>query len=406
MSLGAVNFDNILNPLEAWNEFRKYLVSLYIESYGEEYQELIEKRISDTYYMFDSDPVDTYNFFKKNNISLGIKFINRIEREYRNYISVKDKIDKTISDKYKNYLGSFYNVIPKFIPDEFMEVDFEAYSFENINRLHDKYISEEHRNDILSRQSKYIDFCLYYGIKPITDPNVIEEMIKMRRKLEKLEYRLLIDDTIWGKRIKKELYEKTGCNVNSDLLSTFIFSDKSSASVNMITNNDGKKIRICYFPVMRNYGNCCLDKMFFHENRHVVESGYDASGFVSIYTGLYYLINELRTQENAISDSNEFKRIPLFSTKPDSINTVNVYERLFEFCGPFIKNYLYLLNDIGINNAWYELEYLFGKDNLMALEEYLSSANSSLLCGFNNKIDYNKQYFLTYQLDRHYLSMQ
>ena len=29
----------------------------------------------------------------------------------------------------------------------------------------------------------------------------------MRRKLEKLEYRLLIDDTIWGKRIKKELYE-------------------------------------------------------------------------------------------------------------------------------------------------------------------------------------------------------
>ena len=207
MSLGAVNFDNILNPLEAWNEFRKYLVSLYIESYGEEYQELIEKRISDTYYMFDSDPIDTYNFFKKNNISLGIKFINRIEREYRNYISVKDKIDKTISDKYKNYLGSFYNVIPKFIPDEFMEVDFEAYSFENINRLHDKYISEEHRNDILNRQSKYIDFCLYYGIKPITDPNVIEEMIKMRRKLEKLEYRLLIDDTIWGKRIKKELYE-------------------------------------------------------------------------------------------------------------------------------------------------------------------------------------------------------
>ena len=65
MSLGAVNFDNILNPLEAWNEFRKYLVSLYIESYGEEYQELIEKRISDTYYMFDSDPIDTYNFFKK-----------------------------------------------------------------------------------------------------------------------------------------------------------------------------------------------------------------------------------------------------------------------------------------------------------------------------------------------------
>ena len=112
MSRGGINMDNILNPHEAWDEFKKYLISLYTESYGEKYYYVIKKRISDTYYMFDSDPIDTYNFFKKNNISLGIKFINRIEREYRNYISVKDKIDKTISDKYKNYLGSFYNVIP------------------------------------------------------------------------------------------------------------------------------------------------------------------------------------------------------------------------------------------------------------------------------------------------------
>ena len=69
MSLGAVKYDNILNPKEAWEEFKKYLIELYYEDYGEEFKDLITKRIDGTYYLFDSNPIDTYNFYKNNKIS-------------------------------------------------------------------------------------------------------------------------------------------------------------------------------------------------------------------------------------------------------------------------------------------------------------------------------------------------
>ena len=45
MSLGAVKYENILNPKEAWEEFKKYLINLYYEDYGEEFKDLITKRI-------------------------------------------------------------------------------------------------------------------------------------------------------------------------------------------------------------------------------------------------------------------------------------------------------------------------------------------------------------------------
>ena len=40
----------------------------------------------------------------------------------------------------------------------------------------------------------------------------------------------------------------------------------------------------------------------------------------------------------------------------------------------------------------------------MALESHLKEADASLLAGFSDKIDMNKQMMLTYYLDRHYSS--
>lgn len=404
MPLGAVKFENILNPEEAWNEFRQYLIELYMEDYGEEYKELIKKRIDDTYYLFDSNPIDTYNFYKSNKISYGLKRMCRIEREYSNYISVKNRIDKRITEKYRQELSDFYNTLPSFLPDDFLVVDYEAFSFENIRKLHSPSTSDENKNSILRRQRDYINFCSLYGVRPITDIETIDKMIQVKKELEYEEFKLLLDETIWGKRIKKDIYDKTGSLIDTKLLGSVMYDSKCCASVCQIPTSDGKFVRICYFPIMKNYGKGSVDKIFFHENRHVVESGINISGFCPAANGDYLLINELRTQENAIRDAYEFRRIPLFSNYGDSPNFVNVYERLFSYSGPFIKNYLYLLNRLGINNAYYDLEYLFGRDNLMALESHLKEADASLLAGFSDKIDMNKQMVLTYQLDRHYSS--
>ena len=112
MSLGTVKFENILNPEEAFKEFKKYLIELYAEDYGEEYKELIKNRIDGTYYLFESNPIDTYNFYKENkNLSYGLKRRIRIEREYSDYISFKNKIDKYLTNKYKDIISSYFNFL-------------------------------------------------------------------------------------------------------------------------------------------------------------------------------------------------------------------------------------------------------------------------------------------------------
>ena len=157
MSLGAVKYENILNPEEAWSEFKKYLIELYAEDYGEEYEELIKKRIDGTYYLFDSNPIDTFNFYKNNKLSYGLKRMCRIEREYHNYLAVKNRIDKRLTAKYKDILCGFYNTI--LLPDDFLVVDYEAFSFDSMRKLHSATTSEDNKNSILRRQRKYINFC-------------------------------------------------------------------------------------------------------------------------------------------------------------------------------------------------------------------------------------------------------
>lgn len=405
MALGAVKFDNILNPEEAFREFKKYLIELYAEDYGEEYRDLIKSRIDSTYYLFESNPIDSYNFYKNyKGLPFGIKKRLRIEREYFDYKNVLDKIDKFLDEKYKNILSSYFGISSASIDKDFLNIDFESFSFENMRMLHSVTSSDENKNNIVARQQRYINLCNLYCVRPITDINVIDKLIKLKKDLEYDKYKYLLDESIWGKRIRKEIYLKTGKVVDSRCLGSAMYDVKCCASVCRILTSDNSRIRICLFPVMKNYDIGSTDKVFFHENRHVIESGSIASGLSSVSGDDYVLINELRTQENALRDAYEFRRIPLFANYAESPKFVNIYEKLFAYCGPFIKNYLHILNELGINNDILSLENLFGKNNLQSLEQYLNEVDVSLLAGFPDIVDIEKQRVLTYCLDRHFAS--
>ena len=405
MSLGTVKFENILNPEEAFKEFKKYLIELYAEDYGEEYKELIKNRIDGTYYLFESNPIDTYNFYKENkNLSYGLKRRIRIEREYSDYISFKNKIDKYLTNKYKDIISSYFNTTSSLLSDDLLIADFDSFSYESIRVLNNPYASYENKSRILNRQKRYLDLCSQHNVRAITDSSIIERIINIRKELENEGFKLLLDNTIWGRRIVKDIYSKTGKMVDTKLLGTVMYDDKCCASVCQIPTYNGDFIRICLFPIMKNYDIGALDKIFYHENRHVIESDINVSGFACSNIGNYFLINELRTQENAIRDAYEFRRVPLFANYKESDNFINIYERLFDYCGPFIKNYLNLLNKIGINNDILGLENLFGKVNLQELEEYLKEVDKSFLDGYPDRIDFNKQKVLTYCLDSHFYS--
>ena len=60
------NIENILYPDEALDEYKKKLLEVYLEDYGEEYKDIIIKRMNNTLYLFDSNPKDTLRFILNN----------------------------------------------------------------------------------------------------------------------------------------------------------------------------------------------------------------------------------------------------------------------------------------------------------------------------------------------------
>ena len=59
--MNTINYNNILNPNIALDKIKDRLIEIYMCDYGIEYKELIEERINNTIFIFDSNPLITRN---------------------------------------------------------------------------------------------------------------------------------------------------------------------------------------------------------------------------------------------------------------------------------------------------------------------------------------------------------
>ena len=67
--------ENILNPENALKEYKKYLLSIYATDYQEKNINLINKRLNNAIYIFESTPIDNMVFLEKNSKNINSKKI-------------------------------------------------------------------------------------------------------------------------------------------------------------------------------------------------------------------------------------------------------------------------------------------------------------------------------------------
>ena len=325
------NIDNILYPNEAFEFIKNDLISYYINSYGEEYEEKITNNINDTSYIFESNPIDTYDFIKKYNIIYPN--LDLLIEEYVDYKYESNLIDKILKEK-----------------------------------LYNKY---------------NIDYDLYKNQRSLNFNSKINNYIK---NLSYIRETYLVNNTIWGKRILRDLKKYNNLNISSKLLAYHISNHNPVVFYNRID----KKLynKALYLPLISNLDLGNLDRMLYHELRHVVETGSNMTGFDD-FTGDYLYFNEIRIDKNSFYDYINLSNYLLFSNDNKDPSVEFTYPKLFKYTSNFFEKYNNLLNDLGIQNNLFTLNALFGEKNIINYEKFLSKTLN--ICDTKHSNDLEEQ---------------
>lgn len=408
MKKEQVNYDNILNPEVALDDYSEKLFSLYESDYGRDNLDLIKKRMDETIYIFDSTPVDMVNYLVENEKHYGDCFrIDRAFDECRDYLKVKDKIAGKLRDRFYKILANNFETDKK-IAEQLTELDIDSFSNASQEILDSEMTPLEVKNSIKLRREKYLSECDEVNVSALVDGNSIKKLFDIKDDFESEAQIFIMKHSKWGKRIRKQILEASGIKLSYEELTTLLLWGYSASS-NVVLPYKNKTLRVCVFPLMKNFNDGNLDGIFFHENRHVVETEENFCGICSYDEDKYTILNEIRTEKNSCRDKFHLGDEVLFSNKNYDEGKTNIYLSLFPYAGDFFDRYEEILNKIAVVNDIEKLENLFGVDNLREFDEYLETLQNFLLeepWKVSLYASEEKQKKLTLKLDRCFDSRQ
>ena len=341
----TINIENIIKPYKAFNENKQNLISNLVIDYDTKLKDKISERINNAVFIFDSKPMDTKKFVADNlNKIKDNRIILRSEIEYRDYIREEKKIQKQMEKLFANYIKEYVYIDSITNLEKLYNLDFEAYSFENNALLARQDTNERIKKDIEKRRNEFKINCIEIPCELSFDPETIEKIIRHKRSIEIFKKVELINNTRWGKRIKRQIKNNFNFNITSLQLAYILF-EKECASTDIIKDENGNNKTICYIPLIENINSSSLDRILFHELRHVSEMTDTTSGISTFYKRKYDTLNEIRTEKNAIIDENRLNKT-IFSSNKRYTNSL--YERLFKYTDNFFEDNKYILDEIAL----------------------------------------------------------
>jgi len=362
----SVNYENVLYPEEAIKEYQSNLLDVYAEDYGEEHLDMIKERIENTLYLFDINPVDTvvelYDHAKGD-----ASLTERMTREAVDFSKLQDKALRKFRKPYIELLSRTFNV--RRGAKKLLELDF---SF-----ILDSNISEE---EYLICDEIYQRKCKRLGITPIYDFATVSALISTEEMLTNSCDLFVFENSLWGKRITNKVREKFGNLSIFDILETIKSANLPSlATSTQILSKDENAGSILYFPLVCLLDIGDIDHTFFHEHRHVIETGSNGCGLKTKHGGVYSLINEVHTEVDSLHDLAKLSGKVLWGQDKSTLR--NAYQDLFPYVLDFFIGNRDLLNTLALYNNTELLEEIFGTDSLLKLEFFMEELYEKVMQG-------------------------
>lgn len=354
-SINSVDeFLNLVYPNEALSSSWGLLKDYYVEQYGKRYQELIERRLEKTIYLFDSNPKYTYQYLLENEDYVFDSQQIEIVSEYVGDLKARESIRKDMADR------RLYSIFCQ---------------YHNISETIYKAKYEEILLFIKGQKefgSDYKETCFKLGIRPINSQTVFYDFLCKTDCLQQEAVAFILKDSLWLNDIRKSLAMQQ-IILSPDLLAE-LFNGKHGAVCCNIP-----QYRIVKIPLIElYYDGMSIDQTFFHENRHAIE----ASEVLTSTIGLdeksinLKIFNEIRTDLHAYLDESNLPVIFSRSADPD---VESVYKNLFRLSKKIFSQYGSFLDQCAIENDFDKLFKAFGKKELLEYNRLLENTFKEIM---------------------------
>ncbi len=372
---------NICNIAENFNKNKKIIVDFFIDYYGQEYYDLINKRINSTYIDFSSNPVDDYKYAMNydNNISSFNKTI--ITLKYKLYIELEKKSKKNNYDLLAKYILNNLLIINQenfksnkdFILSLFSDENFNSglidiFSSKNNDLLNDNRVDASIKKRINNDRKKINEVLINKGINISNlTSDFVDKFIEYRKQLQEKHKKYIVKNSLYGKNIFKDFKSEFNLELQPEILSIIGFIENASTLNIIVENNDITSfynyIRVPLTHLI-NIGIKGLDVNIIHELIHKIETNKDRVG-ISILNNenTNKIINEIRTQKLAICFTKKLHEQGIFiydNPNDYKIEGESAYEWMFPISESFLEEFEKFFSNCAINNDIEKLNDYFG----------------------------------------------
>lgn len=350
----------IINARETLEEKKEQLLKYYTEEYGRKYNRRIKRTLDTTCYIFDSKPNIAARYLASHNESIPESLYQECEA-YERFLKRKEDIAARVilSALYPFYTGPSYEEALKHRLD-IAHLNIGMLSSAKKNAYKN---SPSYERYLELREKIRSDFS-HYGIILPRDQISLDNICEMINKVRSDVSLITLDTDPYAEKIRHRIYEETGLMIDRNHLSSLLYESNLSSRC-LRYNAPFEHHTIVYLPLLQNIDKASPDLLFYHENRHAIESHNKGLSFVGDYNSLKAL-NEVRTEKRALQDNENLGL--LFATRPHT----SAYIRLIPMIDPLDEKYKDFIDECAITGSTARMNKAFGKEELQVLDRAIA----------------------------------